>query len=72
VARGDRARGPEERAERIGQSESRRQIRARLRQMEGHLREMEGHLRALDEHLRHEEAESERWHREWDDPPGGG
>jgi hypothetical protein len=71
MAGADHNRGAEGRAERLRQSESRRQIGVRLRQMEGHLREMEGHLRALDEHLRSEEEESERWHREWDDPPGG-
>jgi hypothetical protein len=40
--------------------------------MGDHLREMEEHLRGLDEHLRHEEEESERWHRQWDDPADGG
>jgi len=30
---------------------------------------MDDHLRELDEHLRHEEEESERWHRKWDDSP---
>jgi hypothetical protein len=37
--------------------------------MEDHLHEMDEHLRELDAHLRHEEEESERWHRKWDDPP---
>jgi len=35
--------------------------------MEANLREMDEHLRELDSHLRHEEEESERWHRKWDD-----
>lgn len=68
---GDHARGPEERADRIRQSESQRWSRDSLRHMERHLHEMEDHLRVLDEHLHHEEEEKERWHKEWDDHPGG-
>ena len=46
--------------------------REHLRRMRDHLREMDGRLRKLGEHLRREEGESERWHRQWDDPPDGG
>ena len=63
----DRERGPEERIYRIQRQERLRRIRDILRRMEANLREMAEHLRELDAHLRHEEEESERWHRKWDD-----
>ncbi len=46
-------------------------MRDHLRNIEGHLREMDGRLREVDQHLRHEEEESERWHKQWDDLPDG-
>ena len=63
----DREGGPEERVYRVQRQERLRRIRGNLPHMEANLREMDEHLRELDSHLRHEEDESERWHRKWDD-----
>jgi hypothetical protein len=68
VAVGDRGPEPEERAYRVQRQERLHRIRGNLRRMEANLREMDEHLRELDAHLRLEEEESERWHRNWDDP----
>jgi hypothetical protein len=65
----DRDRDTHLRAERIRWTERSRRINQALRNMYERLRGMEEQASLLDKRLRRHRAETENWHRAWDDSP---
>ena len=72
MSEGDRDRGAEQRAERIGWRGRSLSMSRASRSMDERLRKMKDQAGLLDKRLNLHAEESSRWHATWDDPPRPG